>query len=112
MSPRKNYNQMYKEENDVRDEKELAAPVLEEPAEKKILDDVKEEDVMEKVEKVKKAKKKEGVVVGGTLNIRKNPNGDIIGSYLSGEVIQILEDNGEWLKTDKGYVMKKFIEVK
>ena len=115
MSPRKNYNQMYKEENDTRSKKELKESVyekVEEPVkEEKILDEVKEDDVMEKVKKVRK-KKKEGVVVNGTLNVRSAPNGDIVGSIPSGEVIEILDEQDGWYKIDRGFVMSKFVEVK
>lgn len=116
MSPRKNYSQMYKEENDTRDKKDFENGVLdkveEDKKEERVLDDVKEENVMEKVKKVKKEKKKEGVVVGGTLNVRANPNGTIVGVLQDGDVIEILAEEGEWYKIENGFVMAKFIEVK
>lgn len=102
MSPRKNYNQMYKEEADTRDKEEMKETKLQEVEEKPV----------EEKKPIKKAKKKEGVVVGGTLNVRNAPGGSIIGSLQSGDVIEILEEQDGWYKIDKGFVMAKFVEVK
>lgn len=101
MPPRKNYNQMYKEENDTRDKEEMREVKLQEEEEKPV-----------EKKPARKPKKKEGVVVGGTLNIRSNPDGDIIGSLPNGEVVEILEEVDGWYKIDKGYVMAKFVEVR
>lgn len=106
MSPRKNYNQMYKEEADTRNKEEMKETKLYEA------EAVVEEKPVEEKKPVKKAKKKEGVVVGGTLNIRNTPGGSIIGSLQNGDVIEILEEQNEWYKIDKGFVMAKFVEVK
>lgn len=102
MTPKKNYNQMYKEENDTRDKEEMKESKLYEEEEKPV----------EEKKPARKPRKKEGVVVGGTLNIRNNPNGDIVGRLPSGEVIEILEEKDGWYKIDKGFVMTKFVEVK
>lgn len=106
MSPRRNYNQMYKEESDTRNKEEMKESKLYETE-----TEAEEKPVVEK-KPVKKAKKKEGVVVGGTLNVRNAPGGSIIGSLQSGDVIEILEEQDEWYKIDKGFVMAKFVEVK
>lgn len=47
------------------------------------------------------------------LNIRSEPNADseIVGSYTEGDLITILEVNGSWGKTDKGWVNLKYVEV-
>lgn len=55
---------------------------------------------------------KTGVVFGGTLNVRKEPaqTATILGTLEDGAKITILEDLGEWLKIDTGYVMKKWVK--
>lgn len=105
MPPKKNYNQMYKEEKDVRPKDEMETSVYEK------VEKTAEEPVKE-VPKPKKPKKKFGVVVGGNLNVREIPNGKIIGNLPSGETIEILEEEDGWYKIDNGYVMAKFVEVR
>lgn len=102
--PRRNYNQMYKEENDVRDKNEMK--------EGKLYEESVEAEPVEEKKPVKKPKNKKGTVVGGNLNIRNNPGGDVIGNLSNGEEIEILEDMGEWYKISNGFVMSKFVEVK
>lgn len=45
------------------------------------------------------------------LNIRENPTVDseIVGTYSYGESVNVIEDEGEWYKTDKGYIYKEFV---
>lgn len=63
-----------------------------------------------------KAKKEDltrtGRVFGGNLNIRKEPdvNAGIAGVLDDGTEVTILEDLGEWLKIEAGYVMKKWVK--
>ena len=55
---------------------------------------------------------KTGTVVGGTLNIRKAADitSDILGTLEDGTKVTILEDCGEWLKIEAGYIMKKWVK--
>ena len=76
------------------------------------------EEVPEKKEDVKEEKKSPyfiGTVIDGSLNVRKNPNGDIVSSIKEGtQVVIVDESNQDWYKIEspeKGYVMKKFIKV-
>ena len=45
------------------------------------------------------------------LNIRENPtvDSDIVGTYSYGESVNVIEDEGEWYKTDRGYIYKEFV---
>ena len=121
MSPRRNYNQYYRDNNNYEENNE--------PVEEKT-EELKEQEVVEKVEKVEepvktevKEKKKvimielrKGRVVGGAnLNVREkaSTDGKIIEQLRSGQNVMIVEDaNPEWYKLQTGgYVMKKFIEL-
>lgn len=46
------------------------------------------------------------------LNVRSanNTSGNIVGSYIRDEVVQVLEESGSWYKTDKGWIHKNFVE--
>ena len=50
---------------------------------------------------------------GGTLNVRSAPGGAVIGQLGKGEMVDVLEDEGEWLKIawegGHGYVAKRYI---
>lgn len=104
---RKNYDRMYRE-YDVKEYENSVVKKVEEPTEEKI-PEVKKEDVKEK-----QNPSYIGTVFGGaSLNVRKNPNGDIITSIKEGTQVVIVDDtNPEWYKIEspeKGYVMKKFV---
>ena len=45
------------------------------------------------------------------LNIRKEPNSEaeIVGSYVEGETVTIIEVNGSWGKTDKGWINLNYV---
>ncbi len=43
------------------------------------------------------------------LNIRKSPNGSIIGSYRHGTAITILETSGNWSKTNLGWISSNYL---
>lgn len=43
------------------------------------------------------------------LNIRKSPNGTIIGSYKYGTTVTILETNGDWSKTNLGWISSNYL---
>ncbi len=105
---RKSYDRMYREMDAKDYEKSIETPVTEEVVEEKI-PEIKEE--------VKEEKKPSfiGTVIGGaSLNVRKNPNGDIITSIKEGTQIVIVdESNTDWYKIEspEGYVMKKFVKA-
>lgn len=60
----------------------------------------------------KEVKTKSGKVVGGALNIRMAPSlqAERVGVLDDGTKVTILEEHGDWLKIDAGYVMAKFIQ--
>lgn len=98
MSPKRNYNKMYNNEI----EKESV---------------VETQEVEESKEELKKEVKKTpstGKVIGGSLNVRKVPGGQVMSILNDGQKVQIAEEDGDWYKISSpriGYVMKKFIEV-
>jgi uncharacterized protein YgiM (DUF1202 family) len=98
---RRNYDQMYREME--REDFKNVEPVK-----------VKEEEVKPVVEE-KKPTVYVGTVTGGlNLNVRKQPNGEVVASLKDGEKVMIKDDsNPDWYKIDspEGYVMKKFIKV-
>jgi len=51
-------------------------------------------------------------VFGGALNIRKDAdiNSERVGCYADGDKIKVLEDLGEWLRVETGYVMSKWVK--
>ena len=65
----------------------------------------------EKTTKKTTAKKKVGVVIGGNLNLREEPDllADIVKVLPVGEKITVLEDCGDWLRVEGGYVVSKWI---
>ena len=91
---RRNYENMYKE---------LEKEENEEPT------------IVEEISEKKKPTSYVGTVIGGiTLNVRKQPNGEVVASLRDGEKVMIKDDsNPDWYKIDspEGYVMKKFIRV-
>ena len=100
---RRNYDQMY---NGFEEEFEKKEPVK--------IEEEKKPAVEEKAE-VKKPTSYVGTVTGGlTLNVRKQPNGEVIDSIKDGSQIIIVDDtNPDWykIKSPEGYVMKKFVKV-
>ena len=82
-----------------------------------ILDEVKEEvpvveEIKEELKKKEEVKKeKEGFVTGTSLlNVRKEPNGQVLTTLKEGDRIVILGEEGDWYKFAGGYVMKKYIK--
>lgn len=100
-----NYNKMYKE-----------SVVSEEVAVNENTSVEEPEEVIEKpvVEKTKTTKPFMGEVVGGlSLNVRKQPNGEIFKSIPDGaqvKVIEVVDDNWYKIESPIGYVMSKFIK--
>ncbi len=45
------------------------------------------------------------------LNIRENPtiDSEIVGTYSYGESVNVIEDEGDWYKTNKGYIYKEYV---
>ena len=105
---KRNYDQMYKSKS--YDEKEIPV-VKEEPAVEETAEavGVKPEPVKEK-----KAEKKIGTVIGGLrLNVRTQPNGDVVDSLQDGSKVTIVKEIDDWyeIESPKGFVMKKFISI-
>ena len=104
---RRSYDRMYKEMDAKDYEKSIETPK----------EEVIEEKIPETKEDVKGLKNPSfiGTVIGGSLNVRKSPNGDIVTSIKEGtQVIIVDESNPEWYKIEspeKGYVMKKFVKA-
>lgn len=111
---RRSYDRMYKEMDAKDYEKSIETPI-EEAKEEKIPELTAEVEVIK--EDVKKEVKKQsitGTVIGGSLNVRTAPNGDIISSIKDGtKVVIVDESNPEWFKIEspEGYVMKKFVRI-
>ena len=106
---KKSYNNMYKAKAKAEADVETPAKIMEEAS-------VPVEEAPKKEAKPARKKQKTGTVIGDlNLNLRKEPNGEIVGSFPPGTKVVIAEDaNDEWYKiTDpsEGYVMKKFIEA-
>ena len=61
----------------------------------------------------KKTDKITGTVFGGGLNIREQPGIEsaIKGVLEDGSRIEILENTGDWLKIETGYVMAKWVKL-
>ncbi len=55
---------------------------------------------------------KTGTITAEELNIRQGAgsNYDAVGSYLKGETVTILETNGNWGRTDKGWISIRFVD--
>lgn len=120
MSP-KNYSKMYNSDTKVDDVAATPAKIMEEnttpveePAKEKVTEPKKETKKKASTDTEKK-KVKDGVVTGDlNLNVRKEPNGEIIGFVSPGTKVVIKEDLGDWYKISApidGFVMKKFIEA-
>lgn len=95
-----NYNKMYKETN------------TEEVVNENVEVEAQVEEVV--VEKPKSSKPFMGEVIGGlSLNVRKQPNGEIFKSIPDGaqvKVIEVVDDNWYKIESPIGYVMSKFIK--
>lgn len=109
--PRRSYDQMY---NNKKEEKEVIIEPLEKVVEEKV--EPVADTVREEVKKEAKTKKSyKGKVIGGRrLNVRQNPNGNIVDSLADGEIVTIVDDSDqEWykIKSPEGFVKKEFIQV-
>ena len=55
-----------------------------------------------------------GTVTASTLNFRSSPDGDVKKQLLKGTTVEILEDQGDWLKVtsdgEEGFVSARFIQ--
>lgn len=109
--PRRSYDQMY---NNKKEEKEVIIEPLEKVVEEKV--EPVADTVREEVKKEAKTKKSyKGKVIGGRrLNVRQNPNGNIVDSLADGEIVTIVDDSDqEWykIKSPEGFVKKEFVQV-
>lgn len=50
-------------------------------------------------------------VGSSNLNVRSSANGSVVGKVREGEQLTILGQEGDWLKTDKGYVSARFVSI-
>lgn len=50
-------------------------------------------------------------ITASSLNIRELPStsGKIVGNYRKGATVKITEESGDWVKTDKGWISKKYV---
>ena len=80
--------------------------------------DLKEEEgqmvltIDENKEVVEKEEYEYGIVTSQSgLNIREEAthNSDKIGTFYYGAKVRIIEDCGDWYKTDNGYIFKEFV---
>lgn len=114
---RRNYDQMYNKGFEEKKEQAIE-PVVEQKVESEEKEE-KVEPVADTVrEEVKEEKAKgpyKGKVIGGRrLNVRQNPNGNIVDSLADGEIVTIVDDSDqEWykIKSPEGFVKKEFIQV-
>ena len=79
------------------------------------VEEVKEESVIEETPKVEESKKLNlvsefGKVTTSLLNVRKEPNGEIVKTLKANEQVSILGEEGDWYMIDNGYVMKQYIQ--
>lgn len=105
MARKTSYDRMYREYDIKEFEKNITEPPKKEEVKEDVIPEVKEEKKPSFI----------GTVIGGaSLNVRKNPNGDIITSIKEGTQIVIVdESNTDWYKIEspEGYVMKKFVKA-
>lgn len=113
MARKTSYNRMYREYDVKEFEKNITEPPKKEEVKEDVIPEVKE-DVIPEVKEEKKPSFIGTVIGGASLNVRKNPNGDIITSIKEGTQIVIVdESNTDWYKIEspEGYVMKKFVKI-
>ena len=72
----------------------------------------KDENMATKKKATPEKEIKTATVFGGALNIRQEPDttSAVLGTLEDGSQIMILEDLGEWLRTNAGYVMAKWVK--
>ncbi|WDU84188.1 SH3 domain-containing protein [Caloramator sp. Dgby_cultured_2] len=61
----------------------------------------------------KASQTKKGQVLATTLNIREQPftSAKILGTYKKGGIIEIIDENEGWYKTNKGWVCKDYVKI-
>ena len=54
-----------------------------------------------------------GVITASNLNVRDEAStaGKVVGSYLKGDVVTILETKGEWGRTSKGWIKMEYVNT-
>lgn len=55
----------------------------------------------------------QGVVIVNGLNIREGASRDskVIGSYNKGDIVAIIEQQGDWVRTSKGWIMLEYVNI-
>lgn len=55
---------------------------------------------------------KNAIVTANQLNVRNSPslNGQVIGSLVKNQRVEILETSGEWIRTNYGWVYKSYVQ--
>lgn len=88
-----------------------AEPIMAEPVTGVPVEDASVQKDTQKTKK-KAAARKKGTVFGGVLNVRKEPDvqSDRVRYLQSGTEVTILEDLGEWLRIEDGYIMAKWVK--
>ena len=55
----------------------------------------------------------QGLILARLLNIRRNPDGEVLGKVLKGTQVEILSEEGDWLKVkspvEEGYVSSTYV---
>lgn len=70
--------------------------------------------IQKELEQMGKASQtKKGQVLATTLNIREQPftSAKILGTYKKGGIIEIIDENEGWYKTNKGWVCKDYVKI-
>ena len=117
----KNYHKFYEENLEPIDEEfveEVKEETVEETEVPEPVEEVKDEEPAPVIEEApKKASDIYVVAKTSKLNVRKNPNGEVVNILNEGTQVVVdpnFEDN-DWYKIKEptnGYVMKKYIQVK
>jgi uncharacterized protein YgiM (DUF1202 family) len=69
-------------------------------------------DVQEEIKNVVTTKKTMTVVNCGALRIRKEPNlnSEVLGTVGLNEVVEVLDEDENWVTTKDGYMLKEFLQ--
>ena len=69
-------------------------------------------DVQEEITNVVTTKKTMAVVNCGALRIRKEPNlnSEVLGTVGLNEVVEVLDEDENWVTTKDGYMLKEFLQ--
>ena len=81
-----------------------------------MLEKEREKDIKEKLEKSKEEEIKKAKyysIVADALNVREtpDPNGKVIGVYYEHDIVEIVSKEGDWYKTEDGYIKAGYLQV-